>query len=301
MINELLVILSEVTLSLYPSLIKLVNVSTALQTGIRMAVFTILGLICAVATKTPFTWSQFLTIESPLTGLLNLVHVGSSYTAFEALAGGNAMSLFYLYPFFNLIGATLILGETLPIASIPWMLFAFFGAVLIAQPTPSNWSIYGVAAALLAALTETCIYLWFKQTDTKATKATNAGKTEITDKSPWVKMTQMYGSSFLLFVVGAAILVGTQWIKPGLFASSTSNILSMILFNSLIGFTGYALRFYLIPNVSTVVFSTLSFFGVISAYLFGWLFSAETPTLMQGLGAAAIIAANTVLLRKEIV
>ena len=74
----------------------------------------------------------------------------------------------------------------------------------------------------------------------------------------------------------------------------------MVLFNSLIGFAGYALRFYLIPNVSTIVFSTLSFFGVLSAYLFGWAFSNEIPTLAQGLGAAAIIAANTVLLRKEI-
>jgi len=74
----------------------------------------------------------------------------------------------------------------------------------------------------------------------------------------------------------------------------------MIAFNSIVGFVGYALRFYLIPNVSTVVFSTLSFFGVISAYLFGWVFSNETPTLLQGLGATAIILANTVLLRKEI-
>jgi drug/metabolite transporter (DMT)-like permease len=82
--------------------------------------------------------------------------------------------------------------------------------------------------------------------------------------------------------------------------TSGGNLANMILFNSLIGFVGYALRFYLIPNVSTVVFSTLSFFGVLSAYLFGWLFSNETPTLIQGLGAAAIIAANTVLLRKEI-
>jgi len=298
MLNEFLVVLSEVTLSLYPSLIKLVDVSVALQTGVRMAVFTILGLISAIATKTPFTWSQFLTAESPLTGLLNLVHVGSSYVAFEALAGGNAMSLFYIYPFLNLIGTNLVLGETLPLASIPWMLLAFVGAVFVAQPTASNWSLFGVAAALLAALTETIIYLWFKSGEKKVEVAEVA---KDADKSPWVKMTQMYGSSFLLFVIGAVLLLGFQVIKPGLFASKTSNILSMVLFNSLIGFTGYALRFYLIPNVSTVVFSTLSFFGVISAYLFGWGLSGEVPTLVQGLGAVAIIIANTVLLRKETV
>jgi len=298
MLNEFLVILSEVTLSLYPSLIKLVDVSTALQTGIRMAVFSILALICAVVTKTPFTWSQFLTAESPLTGLLNLIHVGASYYAFDSLPGGNAMSLFYIYPFLNLIGTNLVLGEALPFANIPWMLLAFFGAVLVSQPTSTNWSIYGVVAALIAALTETIIYLWFKKTEAK-TEAKPESQPE--SQSPWIKMFQMYGSSGILFILGAVILLGTRVIKPGLLGSNTSNILSMILFNSLIGFTGYALRFYLIPNVSTVVFSTLSFFGVLSAYLFGWLFSAESPTLIQGLGAAAIIAANTVLLRKEIV
>jgi drug/metabolite transporter (DMT)-like permease len=43
----------------------------------------------------------------------------------------------------------------------------------------------------------------------------------------------------------------------------------------------------------------LSFFGVIAAYVFSWMFTGEVPTMTQGLGAAAIVLANTVLLRKE--
>jgi drug/metabolite transporter (DMT)-like permease len=291
MSHEFLVILSEVTLSLYPTLIKVVDASIVLQVLIRMTVFTVLAFVCAIATKTPMAFAQFLTAESPLTGLLNLVHVGSSYVAFESLAGGNAMSLFYIYPFLNLMGAAALLGETIPLSSIPWLLVAFFGAVLVAQPSPTDWSLLGVVAALVAAATETGIYLWFKQVPKEKTPES---------QEPWTKMFQMYGSSGLLLLAGIAVALLVNYIRPGLLMTSGGNLANMILFNSLIGFVGYALRFYLIPNVSTVVFSTLSFFGVLSAYLFGWLFSNETPTLIQGLGAAAIIAANTVLLRKEI-
>ena len=291
MLHEFLVILSEVTLSLYPTLIKVVDASVVLQTGVRMFVYAILAFVCGAATQTPMTFAQFLTMESPLTGLLNLVHVGSSYVAFEALAGGNAMSLFYIYPFLNILGATTLLGESFPMTSIPWVLLAFFGAVLVAQPSPSNWSMLGVAAALLAAATETGIYLWFKWRP-------NAKENDTTE--PWTKMFQMYGSSGLIYVALAVGMLLLNVVKPGLFMANGTSFASMILFNSIIGFTGYALRFYLIPNVSTIVFSALSFFGVLSAYLFGWLISNEAPTLIQGFGAAAIIIANTVLLRKEI-
>jgi drug/metabolite transporter (DMT)-like permease len=294
MLNEFLVIVSEVTLSLYPTLIKIVPASVVLQTVVRMLVFTVLAFISAVITRVPLSFAQFLTAETPLTGLLNLVHVGSSYVAFDALAGGNAMSLFYVYPFLNLIGASVLLGETMPVQSIPWLLVAFFGAILVAQPSAANWSMVGVICALLAAATETGIYLWFK----KSKESQESQETQETQ--PWTKMFQMYGASSILLLVGCLVLIGLNWIAPNLFFTSGSGFAKMIAFNSIVGFVGYALRFYLIPNVSTVVFSTLSFFGVISAYLFGWVFSNETPTLLQGLGATAIILANTVLLRKEI-
>ena len=288
-------IVSEVTLSLYPTLIKIVPASVVLQTVVRMLVFTVLAFISAVITRVPLSFAQFLTAETPLTGLLNLVHVGSSYVAFDALAGGNAMSLFYVYPFLNLIGASVLLGETIPVQSIPWLLVAFFGAILVAQPSAANWSMVGVICALLAAATETGIYLWFKKS-----KESQESQESQETQQPWTKMFQMYGASSILLLVGCLVLIGLNWIAPNLFFTSGSGFAQMIAFNSIVGFVGYALRFYLIPNVSTVVFSTLSFFGVISAYLFGWVFSNETPTLLQGLGATAIILANTVLLRKEI-
>jgi drug/metabolite transporter (DMT)-like permease len=72
----------------------------------------------------------------------------------------------------------------------------------------------------------------------------------------------------------------------------------MILFNLFVGFTGYSLRVNAIPHVSTAVFSMLSFFGVVAAYLFGYLFNGEKPSAMGAVGALMITVANVVLLSK---
>ena len=60
------------------------------------------------------------------------------------------------------------------------------------------------------------------------------------------------------------------------------------LFNLIIGFGGYTLRAYSINKVSTVVFSLLSFVGVLSSYAFGKLFVGETSSWKTYLGAMLI-------------
>jgi drug/metabolite transporter (DMT)-like permease len=147
----------------------------------------------------------------------------------------------------------------------------------------------GVVAALMAAVTESGIYLWFK---TQANDETN---------QPWTKMTQMFGGSLLVWVIGIVIALAVGGLGLGALSISGRGLSTVLLFNALVGFTGYALRFYLIPKVSTVVFSALSFFGIIAAYAMGWGFSGEIPTATQGLGALAIVIANAVLLTKNTV
>jgi drug/metabolite transporter (DMT)-like permease len=281
---EILTLLSEVVLSSYPILIKKIPATVSLQTGIRMITFTVLAALAGVATGTPIlAGSTVANVLGP--GILNLLHVGSSYSAFEALPAGNAMSIFYTYPVLNMLGAALAFKETIPAESLPWMGLAVVGAFLLSQPTKSNWTLFGVVAAFVAAATETGIYLWFRKTGA-----------EEKDPQPWPTMARMYGGSTILW--GLGILLGVLAI--GRFGGSSA-ISSMVLFNSLIGFVGYALRFFTIPYVSTVAFSSISFFGIVAAYLLGWLFVGEVPSLLQGAGAACIIIANAFLLRKEIV
>jgi drug/metabolite transporter (DMT)-like permease len=288
MIYESLLLLSEVVLSAYPLLIKLVDTSVFFQTGLRMLIFTVLAIAGAATVGAPLVPDVLFSTETIATGLMNLVHVLSSYFAFDTLAAGNAMALFYTYPVWNILGSALAFKEKIPLSSLPWIALAFVGAVLLSQPTKTNWSMLGVMAALVAALTETGIYLWFK-----------SHKDDESDQ-PFTKMTQMYGSSGVLWILAAVVLFAVGYLAKGTFGLSLAGLGGIAAFNTFVGFLGYAMRFYIIPKVSTVGFSAMSFFGVISAYLLSWLFIGETPSMAQGLGAAAIIAANAVLLRKEI-
>lgn len=284
--DNLLVILSEVVLSAYPLLIKLVDTSVFFQVGLRMIVFTVCAALAAIVTGAPVLPSG-AGAETATVGILNLLHVAGSYVGFDRLAGGNAMALFYTYPVFNILGASAVLGEKLPLRSLPWIGVAVAGAIALAQPSAARgWSALGVAAALLAALTETGIYLWFKS------------HKDGTSDQPYTKMVQMYGSSAVAWLLGAAVLllVGAG---GGAFNISSGGVGAVLGFNTIVGFLGYALRFYLIPRVSTVVFSALSFFGIISAYLLSWLFAGEVPTAIQAAGAAAIIVANAMLVTPE--
>ena len=275
---EWLVFVSEIVLSAYPILIKQTDASIFTQVGFRMGIYAVAAMGMALA------MGQSLTNLSPLIllagGLLNLVHVGASYKAFSTLTAGNAMALFYTYPVMNLVAASVALGEKIEPLTWVWMGVALVGAVMLAKPSESGWNMMGVAAALLAAATETGIYMYFRDLPKQTL--------------PWKRMLEMYGGSFLMW--GGLALSGL-W-KGGAGPLTFTSGLAMVLFNLFIGFVGYGLRFFTIPKISTVSFSALSFFGIVSAYIFGWFFEGEKPSWLAMGGAAAIILANSQLLGK---
>jgi drug/metabolite transporter (DMT)-like permease len=229
-------------------------------------------------------------------GLLNLLHVATSYKAFSELPAGNAMAIFYAYPIWNIIGAWLLLGEKIPMDSIPWIGLAVAGMLCIAQPDAGTLldtkNPVALICAVLSGVSESCIYFFFKI----------FGIQEGTFKS----MFELYGGSFmwiLLALVGknASAATGLEGIAPEVpnLDLSWKVWAPMLLFNGLVGFGGYAMRFTAIPLVSTLIFSVLSFTGIVSAYIFGYLFQGEKPSYLAMLGSIFIIVASGVLLSKK--
>lgn len=276
---ESFVFLSEIVLSLYPILIKSTDASVGVQTGFRMYVFAICAMIVSLVQKQNLLDMSITNVLG--SGLLNLIHVGSSYKAFELLPAGNAMALFYTYPVMNLLGSSLVYSEKIKPEVYGWILLALGGAFLLAQPSanPKEWNKLGILLALVAAATETGIYLLFKQLKP--------------EENSFKQMFSMYGGSAILWTLMA--LFGLLSFSGSLTKKAIS---IMVLFNVLIGFVGYGARFFAIPKVSTTVFSAISFFGIISAYIFGWIFEGETVNYMSALGALAIMIANIVLVRE---
>lgn len=281
MINALIVILSEITLALYPILIKKVDTDLATQLVSRTLTFSVLAAFLGGNETIGRTWGSWASAaKSFLLGIVTLLHVGTSYYAFQQLSTGVSMSLFYTYPFFNLLFGALFFGDK----AAPWqlllMVVAFIGVVLVAPQIREGFQIKdekgnvrydwkGLAAGLGAALSETVMYFAVKQVE---------------QPSASFSMLQLYPGA-LMALVGLLVAKGQS------IDLRAQTWVPMVLFNALVGFVGYALRFYAIPKLATIVFSLLSFIGVVAAFVWGYLFVREVPTWKSLLGATLITGA----------
>ena len=288
---EASVLFSEIIMSSYPILIKSIPTNLWTQIASRFLVYSVAALSAVIASGNSKQLGDISFKTMGGAGLLNLAHIAVSYKAFTDLSPGNAMAIFYTYPIWNILGAWIILGEVIPMKQIPWMLMALVGMVLVAHPEKGTLldleKPLGTLCALLAALTETAIYFYFKLMKEK--------------EGGFKGLLELYGGAGLWML--PALVLGQMGTSPlGLqipkLDFSWKAWMPMILFNLFIGFTGYSLRVNAIPFVSTAVFSMLSFFGVVAAYVFGFLFNGDKPSAMASIGALMITVANVVLLSK---
>jgi drug/metabolite transporter (DMT)-like permease len=271
--NAGIVIGSEIVLALYPLLIKLVPTNLWTQLLARFLVYTVLAGFLADWSNLHDTWFTVAGASSSLFfGSLTLLHVFLSYFAFSRLPSGEAMSLFYTYPIWNLLGASLLFGESFSLFQIGLILLSLVGVYFVTKKdenTKESFDWKAIAAGLGAALTESLMYFVVR------TKSPN----------PFYSILQLYPGGLVPLVAGifmqkAPISVeGSVW-------------LPLLLFNAFVGFVGYALRFYAVPKVKTIVFSLLSFFGVLASFGWGYLFAEETASATSLFGALLIAFAG---------
>lgn len=261
------VLFSESVLSLYPILIKSYSTNLYTQTLIRFLMYSVSALIVGGLNPLYKSYTSTTTyIHNLLYGSLNIVHVISSYVAFSYLPAGIAMSLFYTYPLWNIIGSILFLKEKLNTKIIPSFLVSMIGIYLLSyQDKTVQFNTIGLIAVAIAALTETAIFLVVKASDT----------------NPFMNIHQLYLSGFVLLLLGLFI--------PSNYTTFDNHyLLPLILFNGILGFIGYSLRFWSIPKLSTIVYSILSLFGIISSFLWGYLFVNEKIESIPFMGGCLI-------------
>ena len=276
-IPELSVIGSETILSLYPILIKLVPSSLATQVFSRLVTYDAATAVLASPADWATTWGSFDSVKRSLfLGLLTLTHIFVSYIAFSSLSAGTAMSLFYTYPMWNLLGAGLFFGENIAADSYCHIFIGVIGTFLISTKGLNDeirgivqnrfGAIIGVVAALAAALTETAMYFAVRTNE---------------QQNPFSSSLELYGGALVcLLPIIAAGLLKIQY--------SWKVWIPIMLFNLIVGFSGYMTRFYSIPLVKTEIFGLLSFTGVFSSFIFGFIFLSERPSLWSLVGAACI-------------
>lgn len=292
------VLYSESVLSLYPLLVKQLRSSLESQVFQRCVAYSVLALLFGGfgSITNLFSSGANLFLFFVL-GLVNLAHVWTSYRAFQRLPGGAALTLFYTYPILNILGAWLVFGEKISMSSLPYFAIIMIGVYLlitakgIAKVVPGvNGAAHGepfvdsdisksfewvdILAGLGAALTETLIYLLLYSR--RAEKGVNM----------FTSVQRVYGSSALLML-------------PLLFAGKidfiTAEVTKMGLWNGLLGFTGYAARFAAIPLASPLLYSSLSLFGIVMGYIWGFLFGKETIS-GRGLAGSGLVGAGIFML-----
>jgi len=295
------VLYSELVLSLYPILIKVVDTNLYTQLVARFLVFPLLAIIGGTWYNHTLWGNMSDTLVNIMMNIVNVGHIAVSYLAFKMLPTGIAISLFYLFPFFNVIAGSLLFGESISFLSISLIACACIGVYLIAndkegkegkggkegkegkesnenkeiKESKTTYST-GVIMGILAALTETMIFI-FIRSNTKA------------QVSPFYTVTHLYP-----FGLAALLLYGI--FHTNLIDISSIRWAQLIGFNALLGFTGYISRFYAISNIPTIVFSLLSFIGVVAGYLWGIIFTDDKPTITAMIGSG-IIAGSIAILR----
>lgn len=280
--NNAIVVGSEVALALYPILIKKVPTDLGTQLLARFFTYTVLGLTFASWRDIERSWGWgYGAARSLFLGTLTLFHVATSYYAFQQLPAGAAMTLFYTYPIWNLVVAAFLYGDIPNPTQIALVAAAFVGVGLIAAGTEKkdkennakegekqiDWK--GVVAGLLAAVTETLMYYVVRTA---------------AQPSAIFSVLELYPGA----LVGLLTYYAAKAQPPDL---SKETWIPLLLFNAVVGFLGYTLRFYAIPRVTTLIFSLLSFIGVVASFIWGWFFVEEVPTWLTGIGATLITGA----------
>ena len=226
-------------------------------------------------------------------GNLNLLHIASSYESFRNLPAGQAMSLLYTYPLWNLVFGSLFGGEKIGGRAFGLMALAAIGSLLLntdpgaaaeAAITRKPNQAWGVFMGLIMAMTESGMHTTLKGLGWRDPA-----------KSVWV-----VNSAAAVWLAGAlglqSLLDGRHTGPVGITSGSWGDAAALTAFHAVTMFSGYWLRFFAIPRLSTVTYSILSYAGLISAYLFGLVFLGERPGWVS-LGGAVLILISGILLQ----
>ena len=319
---------SEVALSLYPQLIKLIPTTIENQVATRCITYSILAIIGYYIThnssnksiNTPSKTNTLSFISTSIVmGIVNIIHIISSYMCFNTLSSGVGYSIFYMYPIFNLLGRTFIYNENIDSVNYIYILISILGVYLISKHTKKETNLehipepkpepnlehntakkdnfinvnvnnindilntknttIGIAAGIISALTESIIYFMVKD--------------NLLSVSPFIQLLKTY----LLGGIISIIYLLKNIITPTTTHLDYHYWITLILFNAIIGFAGYLLRFIMIPQLSTLLFNSLIFTGVIFSYIWGYILSNE-PITYSNVSGTLLILSSIFLINK---
>lgn len=272
MLFNLIGVFSESIISIYPILIKLTKLDIPINTFIRLSSYFIISSLFA-------NYSILQNIgASKLLGLavVNIVHILSSYYGFRYLVPSLAESIFYMYPFLNLLFNILIINEAISLYKfviiIPVLLSIYSIYSQKKSDAPQNLSV-GIPMIIISAITESLLYILIKTTELGS--------------NPWNTLLVSYSLAAILYGGYYLYNHGKEFVET--VKRDTSEVVKITIANMFVGLLGYGLRFYTIPRVPSVNFSIISFTGIITTVFYSYLFSLEKFTFNKVISIAVLV------------
>jgi drug/metabolite transporter (DMT)-like permease len=256
-------LLSESLLSLYPIFIKKLYLPTNLQLIIRLFIYLIISLFFC---NFGFIKKYMFNYNVLILGLINLLHIYSSYKGFELLESGISYTLFYTYPIFIL----LLTGTPLHFT----IFISLLGVFILTYKEFSNGISYkGLLMILIASFTEALIYFYINKIPTK---------------NNWnhLFLTYLYGTIIITFYFIYKQYYSNQPSEINKFQNK--NILLSLITNSIIGSLGYYLRFYATTRLNPFIYAILSYFGILMSFIYGIIFNNEKISIQKIIGSILI-------------
>ena len=286
MITEILSkITSESLLSLYPTIVKNIDIPFDMKLWTRFVPYSLISLLFI---DYKFIKENLFSKAGLLLSFITMIHIYTSYKGFEGLESGVAYTIFYMYPLMILLMA----GEKIS----PIMLIPLIGVGLLVyesntenmeskdkvenleengdendEKTPENENLlmFSVFMVFLAAFTEALLYFVVRDLKTK---------------NNWNHL-------FISYFFGAILLSGSLLTK--LNAVSVNGLLTTsFVLNIVIGLFGYLLRFYATTRLEPSVYAPLSYIGIIMSHIYGLYFNGDIMTWKKMLGTILIIIPN---------
>lgn len=277
-------LVSEALLSLYPIFVKKTPINLDMQLLTRLLGYSLIPLFF-VSFK--FIKDNMLTKNVILLAIITIFHIFFSYNGFKLLDTGVSYAIFYTYPLMIIAWATKKFS--------PYYLVAILGIILLSIDFEDSIKLdknksKGILYVLLAAVTEVIIFFMVHHF-----KTDNSWNTVFISYFPALVLFSCY---LLLrqFMNKEQFSIEQEQDKSNEKYKNKYLIGGALLFNVFVGAIGYYFRFDTASKLPTVLNGVLSFFGIITSYIYGIIFDGESVNLQEIVGIALIIFSNIKLI-----
>jgi drug/metabolite transporter (DMT)-like permease len=295
--------ISESMLSLHPIMVKYINLDIITKLWDRAIIFIFASMFFI---DWDFILNNLISYNVFLLTIVIIAHLYFTHRGFLLLESGVGYTLFYTYP----IMIILLSGIKIDYKILLLLFLAVIGILLIYEDfniipenikkekveeikdelkdenkkninevMVENYKYEGIISVLLCAFTEALLYFIVNR----------------------IKTSNNWNQFFLSYFFSAIILtvyILYKYIKGSINVDTKfiDNFEKISFFNIMIGTIGHYLKYYSIYNLSPLFYSILSYFGIITAFIYGIVINNDKMTIRKTLGALFIVLANIIML-----